>query len=137
MPDILVGVDQKDSFAASLWPRSSPTSAVACFLLVLLWMQFAPCPFRCRQVRRQVRFFPLVADRHCSLASRQSGGIGLLVTLQRAVFSLSVGRPRFPAWSIWTRRTGYAVKWSPTVSAVRLYRSHRYLNFRAHLSVLD
>ena len=33
---VMAGMDQKDIFAAKWWPRSSPTTAVACFLLVLL-----------------------------------------------------------------------------------------------------
>ena len=44
MLGIMAGMDQKDSFAATQRPRSSPTSAMACAWLVLLvTLQFALC----------------------------------------------------------------------------------------------
>ena len=44
---VLVGVDQKDSHTASLWPRSSSSRAVACSQLVLVvLMHFVLCSLR-------------------------------------------------------------------------------------------
>ena len=102
MLGILVGMDEKDSSAASSRPRSSSNAQVAWLQWVCWWMQFVLCPFCCRQARRQVLFLSVHSD---FLAAElvaalivDNGGMcmaGFSGTISpRAEFLSVVGRPK-------------------------------------------
>ena len=90
MPCILVGMDQKDIYAAPQRPRSSSTAAVACSCLVLL-------------VGCICAVLPsFVLEVATLIVDSRSGMFNIAVFTPRAVFPSVVAKPRCSAsWPVW------------------------------------